>query len=98
MYIVGISRETFQFSAQKEGLGDFEREREKINRDLLYVAMTRAISELCAGTRVAQEDSWIMVCHTPPSTSADTSPSAIGGQAPKGGREMRRFAKKRNAW
>jgi DNA helicase IV len=46
VYIVGISRETFQFSAQKEGLGDFEREREKINRDLLYVAMTRAISEL----------------------------------------------------
>jgi superfamily I DNA/RNA helicase len=46
VYIVGISRETFQFSAYNEGLDDFEREREKINRDLLYVAMTRAISEL----------------------------------------------------
>lgn len=46
MYIVGISRETFRFSAQKEGLSDFEREREKINRDLLYVALSRAISEL----------------------------------------------------
>jgi superfamily I DNA/RNA helicase len=39
VYIVGISREAFQFSAYNEGLDDFEREREKINRDLLYVAM-----------------------------------------------------------
>lgn len=44
--LVGISAETFKLRQEELADTAFAQEKEKINRDLLYVALTRAISEL----------------------------------------------------
>ena len=44
--IVGINEKTFEITHHKDVLPEHLLERGKMQRDLLYVALTRAISEL----------------------------------------------------
>ena len=46
VFIVGIGADTFRVDYGKSTLSDLAEEKKRINKDLLYVALTRAISEL----------------------------------------------------
>ena len=46
VFIVGVSKETFNVSFESNVSLELIEEKKRINRDLLYVALTRAISEL----------------------------------------------------
>jgi len=46
VFLIGINNKSFTTNYTQEILQDFKKEKEKINKDLLYVALTRAISEL----------------------------------------------------
>jgi superfamily I DNA/RNA helicase len=46
VFLVGIGGDTFNVSFQEDVSADLIMEKKRINRDLLYVALTRAISEL----------------------------------------------------
>jgi len=46
VFLVGLKEKSFRLEHDKDELKDLIEEKKKINRDLLYVALTRAISEL----------------------------------------------------
>jgi len=46
VFIVGMNRKLFDMKYHQDMPESFLREKQKINKDLLYVALTRAISEL----------------------------------------------------
>gem|GEM_PF-4495919 len=46
VFLVGINEDTFSISFGESVSEDLAREKKRINKDLLYVALTRAISEL----------------------------------------------------
>jgi len=46
VFLVGINNELFTINYTHEISHDFRKEKERINKDLLYIALTRAISEL----------------------------------------------------
>lgn len=46
VFIVGIDKDTFSASFDENASEDLREEKKRINKDLLYVALTRAISDL----------------------------------------------------
>ena len=45
VFLVGINKDTFSVSFEENASENLIKEKKRINKDLLYVALTRAISE-----------------------------------------------------